>query len=178
MDQFLNLLLPALISSSIVGVAIGLIFKKRNETIAAEVRNQFEQNMTIFKTNYLWKEKSVSELLGQIYIQFNRTNRAFNRYKNTNLYLEAKVLKDGNEKIRNLLLEKAHLIPAELIDDANQLIEHYDVWLEEFARHRDSENPNLDQKFIYAGPLGFRFPKKAEENFKNKYHELRNELYA
>ena len=73
---------------------------------------------------------------------------------------------------------KAHLIPTELIDDAIELIEHYDVWLEEFAKHRDAENPNLDQKFIYAGPKGFRFPDKAEKNFKNKYDELREELYA
>lgn len=169
--------MSALISSSIVGIVLGLIFKKRNEIIAADVKKQLEQNLTIFKSNYQWKERAVSELLGQINIQFDRTKRAFHRYNTTNIYLEAKVLKDGNEKIRNLLLEKAYLIPGELMEDANQLIEHYDVWLEEFYKHRDSENPNLDQKFIWAGPKGFRFPDKAEANFKNKYQELRKELY-
>ena len=83
MGQFLNLLLSALISSSIVGVAIGLIFKKRNETIAAEVRSQFEQNMTVFRASYQCKEKSIAELLGQVCLQFNRTYRAFTRYKST-----------------------------------------------------------------------------------------------
>ncbi|GGG04066.1 hypothetical protein GCM10011344_00550 [Dokdonia pacifica] len=178
MEQFLNLLISALISSSIVGVILGLIFKRRNEIIASEVKNQFEKNMTVFKSNYIWKEKIISELLGQIYMQFNRTKRAFDRYQDTNVYLEAKVLKDGNEKIRNLLLEKAHLIPLELTDDASQLIEHYDVWLEEFNKHRNDENPNLDQKFIFAGPKGYIFPRVAEQNFKKKYHELREELFT
>jgi hypothetical protein len=178
MEQFINLLMSALISSSIVGVIIGILFKRRNETITAEIKKQFEQNMTVFKSNYLWKEKAVSELLGPIHLQFNRTKRAFSRYKSTNLYLEAKVLKDGNEKVRNLLLGNSHLIPPELIEDTNKLIEHYDVWMEEFNKHRDFENPNLDQKFIFAGPVGFPFPYNVDVRFIIKYKELWNELYT
>lgn len=178
MEQFLNLLLAALISSSVVGLIVGFLFKRKSETIAAEVKNQFEQNMTVFKSSYVWKEKTVSELLGLINIQFNRTKRASDRYTDTNLFLEAKVLKEGNQTIRNLLLEKAYLIPSELMKEANDLIEHYDVWLEEFNKQRDAENPNLNQKFIYAGPQGFLFPRKAEKKFKDKYQELWNELYA
>ncbi|EFK96875.1 hypothetical protein LDC_1079 [sediment metagenome] len=177
MEKILNLLLPALLSSSVVALIVGFLFKRRTEIITAEVKNQFEQNMTIYKSSYQWKEKAVSELLGQIYMQFSRTKRAFQRYSATNLYLEAKVIKEGNEKIRNLLLEKAYLIPSELLEDANLLIEHYDVWLEEFYKQRDSEKPNLEQKFIFVGPKGFKFPEKAEENFKNKYHQIWNELY-
>ncbi len=168
--------MSALISSSIVGIVLGLIFKKRNEIIAADVKKQLEQNLTIFKSNYQWKERAVSELR-QINIQFDRTKRAFQRYNTNNGYLEAMALKDGNERIRNLLLEKAYLIPGELMEDANQLIEYYDVWLEEFHKHSNSEKPNLDQKFIWAGPSGFRFPDKAEANFKKKYQELIKELY-
>ena len=178
MDKFWELLLPALISSSAVAAVFTLIFKRKTEQITAEVKNQFEENMTVFKANYLWKEKSVSELLGQICMQFNRTKSAFNRYNTTNLFLEARVLKDGNEKIRDLLLAKAHLIPNELIEDANQLIEHYDVWLEEFDKQRNAENPNLDQKFVFAGPRGFLFPKKSEQNFVKKYQEMWKELYS
>jgi hypothetical protein len=177
MNKFWELLIPALISSTVVGSIIGLILRKRTETIAAEVKNQFEKSMTIFRSSFQWKEKSVSELLGPIYLQFNRTKRAFHRYTATSLYLEAKVLKDGNEKIRNLLLEKAYLIPTELIEDADTLIEHYDVWLEEFNKQRESENPNLEQQFIFVGPKGFRFPDNSEDKFKAKYHDLWNELY-
>jgi len=177
MENFINLLLSALISSSIIGIIISFLFKKRNETITAEVKNQFEQNMTVFKSNYQWKEKSVAELLGQVCMQLDRTRRAFKRYKSKNIFLEAQVLKNGNETIRNLLLEKAYLIPGDLIEDANQLIEHYDVWLEEFYKERELKNPDIGGKFVFAGPQGYIFPKEAEDNFKNKYHQLRKELY-
>ncbi len=178
MNPIFNILISAVISSGIAGALVGFIFTRRNETIAAEVRNQFEQNMTVFKSNYQWKEKVVSELLGQMVIQFNRTSRALRRYLDTNLFLEAKVLKESNEKIRDLLLEKAHLIPVELLEDASKLIEHYDVWLEEFNKHRNQENPNLDQTFIFVGPKGFGFPREAEAHFKQTYEELWNELYT
>ncbi|PZP51308.1 MAG: hypothetical protein DI598_03600 [Pseudopedobacter saltans] len=178
MEKIWELLLPAIISSSVASLIIGLFLKKKTETITAEIKNQFEQNMTMFKSGFLWKEKAVSDLLGPLYMQFNRTHRAFRRYHTANLYLEAKILKDGNEKIRNLLLERAYLIPNELLEDANTLIEHYDVWLEEFNKLREANNQKDQDTFVFAGPLGHPFPKNAEQNFKSKYHELWNELYA
>ncbi|MEZ5047115.1 MAG: hypothetical protein R2831_09005 [Chitinophagaceae bacterium] len=178
MKSILDLLLPSIISSSVVGLLIGTILKRKTETITAEVKKQFEKNMTVFKSTYLWKEKAISELFGPVNIQLNRTKNAFARYRATNLFLEAKVLKVGNEKIRDLLLEKAYLIPNELIQDAEKLIEHYDVWLEEFDRIRAEENPNLDQKFVYAGPKGFPFPTNSENNFKAYYQKIWNELYG
>ena len=77
-----------------------------------------------------------------------------------------------------LLLTNAHLIPPELFNDAGRLVEHYDVWLEEFENRRNSENPNLESEFVYAGPKGFPFPRDAEDNFKKKYDEYWNELYG
>jgi hypothetical protein len=117
-------------------------------------------------------------LLGQLCIQFGRTKRAFQRYNDTNLFLEAKVLKESNERIRDLLLEKPYLIPPELIEDAIRLIEHYHVWLDEFYKQRDSENPNLKAKFIFVRKKGFYFPRDSEQRFKDKYFELWNELYG
>ena len=178
MTTFWNLLLASLISNTVVATILTLIFRRKTEEITAEVKNQFERNLTTFKSSYQWKEKSVAELLVQLYLQFNRTKRAFGRYNDTNLYLEAKVIKDGNEKIRDLLLDKAYLIPTALIEDANKLIEHYDVWLEEFYKQRDSETPNLNQKFVFAGPKGYGFPSVSETKFKEKYLEFWKDLYA
>ncbi|MFH0896005.1 MAG: hypothetical protein V2A54_16350 [Bacteroidota bacterium] len=177
MEKFIELLLPALLSGAFISTVMGLILKRRTGIIEAEIKNQFEANMTIFKAGYQWKEKALSELLGKIYVQFNRTKSALYRYHETNLYLEAKVLKEGNEAIRNLLLEKAYLIPIELLKDANELIKHYDVWLEEFDKLRGNVKPDLNHEFVFVGPKGFPFPKDAEAKFKKKYLELWNELY-
>jgi hypothetical protein len=125
-----------------------------------------------------WKERSVAELLGPMNMQFDRTKRAFDRWQDQNLYLEVKVIKIGNETIRDLLLTKGHLIPPELLNDAGKLIEHYDVWLEVFERLRGGKEPDLKSKFTFAGPEGFPFPTEAETRFKAKYHEYWSQLYS
>ncbi len=110
-------------------------------------------------------------------IQLNRTKRALDRWNNQNLYIETKVMKIGNETIRDLLLMKGHLIPPDLLDDADKLIEHYDVWLEVFERHRGGKEPDPKAKFTFAAPEGFPFAKESERRFNEKYQQYMNELY-
>jgi hypothetical protein len=109
-------------------------------------------------------------------MQLDRTERAFNRYKDTNFYLEAKVLRAGNETIRDLLLSKGHLIPSELVGDAGRLVEHYDAWLEEFERERSGQEPALQSKFVFAGPLGYPFPSDADKRFRKACRDLADSL--
>ena len=161
-----QLIATAVISGGVVSTVIALIFKGFLTKIEAEVKS---------KRN--WKEDSVSELLAPVNMQLDRTKRAFRRWNSKNLYLEAKVVRAGNEIIRDLLLSKGHLIPPELLEDAGKLIEHYDVWLEKFDSQRVSENPDLETEFIFVGPDGFPFPSEAEKNFQNKYKEYWEELY-
>ncbi len=110
-------------------------------------------------------------------MQFDRTKRAFERWNKKNLFLEAKVVKVGNEKIRELLLENGHLIPPELLEDAGKLVEHYDLWLEKFEKQRQSEAPNIDTAFVFVGPDGYPFPSESEKKFKEKFSEYWNVLY-
>jgi len=161
-----DLIASAVISAGVVSAVLGLVFKGFVTRVEAEV-----------KSRRTWKEESVSDLLGPINMQFDRTERAFKRWGSQNLYLEAKVVKVGNETIRDLLLSKGYLIPPELLDDAGKLIEHYDVWLEKFEEQRSSENPNIETKFVFVGPEGFPFPTNSEGKFRSKFREYWNELY-
>ena len=43
-------------------------------------------------------------------MQLERTKRAFARWNGKNLYLEAKIVREGNVTIRDLILTKGHLI--------------------------------------------------------------------
>ncbi len=165
-------------SSAVAAAIITIIFKRKTEIITNEIKNQFEVLLMTQKSGHAWNEKAVSELFGPIVFQFARTKLAFDRYSGKNEYLETRILKDGNEKIKNLILEKSYLIPPDLMDHANELVKHYDVWLEEFSKFRETENPSEIKKFIFAGPQGFPFPKKAEEKFKEKYAELWKKLYS
>ncbi|MBV5341433.1 MAG: hypothetical protein J0665_18075 [Deltaproteobacteria bacterium] len=161
-----QLVASALISAGVVSAVMGLIFKGYVTRIEAEV-----------KSRRTWKEESVAELLGPLNMQFDRTKRAFKRWRTLNLFLEAKVVRVGNETIRDLLLNKGHLIPPELLEDAGKLIEHYDVWLEKFEKQRSSEKPNLETKFVFVGPDGFPFPTESEKKFTGKFKEYWGELY-
>ena len=162
-----KLALSAVISSGVAAVVSTVVFTAYVERVQGDLRSR-----------RVWKERSVAELLGPMNIQLNRTRRAFDRYKNTNLYLEAKVFKVGNETIRNLLLEKSHLMPPELWPDADKLVEHYDKWLEEFEAKRGGKEPDLSTTFIYVGPQGYPFPDGSADRFQRIYRQYWEELYG
>lgn len=167
LKPFGQLVVAALISGTFVSAVAGVLFTGYVTRVTEEVRSQ-----------RTWKERSVADLLGPMNIQFDRTKRAFDRWQKKNLYLEAKVIKVGNETIRDLLLTKGHLVPPELLDDAGKLVEHYDVWLEVFERQRGGKEPDLKSAFVFAGPEGFSFPHEAEEKFRATYRKYWQDLYG
>lgn len=87
------------------------------------------------------------------------------------------MIREGNQTIRDLLLEKGYLIPPELLEDAGKLIEHYDVWLEKFEEQRGSEKPDLESSFVFAGPEGYPFPRQAADRFQEMFRAYWNDLY-
>ena len=111
-------------------------------------------------------------------MQLERTRRAFARWHGKNLFLEAKIVREGNVTIRDLFLSKGHLIPPELMEHAARLVEHYDRWLEEFDAKRTIESPGNADTFVFAGPLGFPFPSDAEQEVVATFRKLQRELYG
>ena len=111
-------------------------------------------------------------------MQLDRTKRAFDRYKKKNEYIETKVMKIGNETVRDLLLENGQLIPPELLVGAGKLIEHYDVWLEVYENERVKKKPEVGSIFVFAGPQGYPFPSEAERDFRKVFDEYWLELYG
>ena len=174
MDNFFNLLLAGLLSGSVVSGIITLLFNRRTTRIKEEIRIEFERGLQVFRSSREWKEQSVSELLGPMYMQFERTKRAFDRWKDKNLYLEGEIIRKGNTEIRDLLLKKAHLIPPELLNHAGTLVEHYDLWLEEFNKQRTEAKGDFDAAFVFV----YTFPRKSEKVFRDIFLQYRNDLYA
>jgi hypothetical protein len=155
---FLYLLLGGLLSGSVVAAVLGLWLTRRTG-------------------RRTWKERSMSELLGPLHMQLARTGRAYRSYMARKTFLEAKILREGNLAIRDLLLRKPHLIPPVLFEDASRLVEHYDRWFEEYERLRSAENPALESRFVFAGRNEFPFPSDAEARFHDAYQRYWNELY-
>ena len=169
-----DLMLAGLVSGTVIAAVMGTLTIGYQARVEEAVRAEFGEVLS--QRN--WKERSVGELLGPMRMQFGRTRLAFERYDSTNLYIEAKILRDGNIAVRDLLLAHGELIPPELLDDADDLIEHYDVWLEIFERERGGEDPEPRSTFVFAGPEGFRFPTSAERRFRDTFAQYWADLYG
>ena len=162
-----GLLLAAALSGAVASTLANIFF-------TAYVTRKKEET----ESRHAWKEEAVQHLLGPMTIQLDRTKRAFGRWNEKKLYLELKVVREANLAVRDLLLGKPHLIPPDLRSDAGDLVQHYDVWLEEFEKLRGGDEPDLTSEFVYAGPAGYPFPKEAEKRLVERYEKLWSQLYG
>jgi len=170
---FWEVTLGGLLGSGIASTLVAALLLRRNAMLQSEIKRQFDERLKEF-----WKENCLSQLLGPAVMQLERTKRAFARWNGKNLCLEAKIVREGNVTIRDLILTKGHLIPPELMEHTARLIEHYDRWLEEFDRKRASESPSDADTFVFVGPQGFPFPRDAERQVVDTFRRLQRELYG
>jgi hypothetical protein len=87
-ELLVQAVVAALVSSGVITFIAGLLLRRHSERIAAEVRRVFERR----KMADDWKEQSLSQLLGPVLMQLDRTRRAFQRYRARNVYLEFEIL--------------------------------------------------------------------------------------
>lgn len=155
-------------------------FHKKTERQNALIKREFDNLAQKDNAHFEWRKNTV-ELLGQVYLHLNRTSLGFkNKYsgiKDYDPYYEDEVIYDSNKHIRDLLIEKGHYLPPELLDEASRLVEHFDVWLTKYNQTRLVEK-DIKTKQIYVGPDGFRFPENAEKMFKEKYIEMFKSLHT
>jgi hypothetical protein len=181
MNDLLSVIITAVVSGSVISAILGIVFVRRTTRITQEISSEHERTRAIFQSTRTWKEQSVAELLGPVYMQLDRTKRAFDRWQSENLYLEAKIIKEGNVTIRDLLLSKGHLIPPDLLVDAGNLVAHYDRWLEQFERVRGERNPesSLSAEFpTNAFVFTYDFPRDSERKFRATFQEMWKDLYT
>jgi len=176
--SFFQVTLGGLLGSSIATAVLGAMLLRWSKTVEAEIKSHFDQQFNVFQSTRSWKQQSLSELLGPLVMQFERTKAAFDRWAEKNLFLEAQIVRQGNQTIRDTLLAKGHLIPPGLIQHATSLIVHYDVWMEAFDRIRGQASPAAETPFVFVGPAGYPFPRDAEKAFKHEFERLQRELYG
>lgn len=145
--------------------------------------NSLLQTLGIIKHNdgleTIQRQKQVlTELLSPMVILLDRAQAAFERWTEKNLYLESEIIHKCNIGVRDLLIEKAALIPIDLKLDANKLIVHYDRWLEEYHRIRGGSKPDLNEPFVFTGPKGYPFPLESANRFRERYKQYYRVVYS
>ena len=169
-----DLNLGDLISSAFIA-GVGLVLHRRTSGVEAEVKSIAERDLKLFEAVHTHKQTALEELFGPVAMQLQRTQIAFDRWTKKDLGLESKVIRSGNQTVRDVLLTKGHLIPGELMGDAMALVAHYDAWLLKFDALR--VDAKSEEHFVFTGPDGYPFPKQAEQRFLDAFAKLRAELY-
>jgi len=177
-STFFQFTLGDLLGSSIATAILGALFLRWNKTVESEITGHFDRQFDVFQSTRAWKQDALAELFGPVARHCDRTKAAFDRWNGKNLFLEAQIVRHGNQAIRDILLAKGHLIPPALVPHATKLIVHYDVWMEAFDRIRGESSPAADTPFVFVGSEGYPFPHEAEAAFKAEFARLQRELYG
>ncbi len=213
MESFTNLVLAGVLSGSVLAVIVGFLlqraktriemevetqftktkatiekeveiqFTKTKAILEKEVETQFTKALNVFMSQREWQEKSLSELIGPVYMHLDRTSKVAARYRITTYkekgksYYDAMLMRKSNEEVRSLLLGKGYLLPETLRSYAHKLVAHYDLWLSRFDAKLNEEKPTSDSIF----DIGFTeesFPEDALKAFQDAYNSLRKDLYG
>lgn len=165
LEVVIEVVLTAFVSSLVVGTYVQKLVLKHT-------------------TQNEWKKETLSKLLAPLRMELGRNKDTFFRYLKTQHtdesgrdYLEDEIFKKSAERIIHILITHASLIPLHLTQDALKIIQHYDVWLEQYQRFR-SEHSNTSSQFVFAGTEGYPFPAESENRFVEYYEQLWNEMYG
>lgn len=88
-------------------------------------------------------------------------------------FVYARVLKNCNERILNLLAENAYLLSDDLIHESMKLISHIDIWLEKWNDLEKKLKPAIGDEFVFENK--FTFPREAAHKLEKEFLAIRNE---
>ncbi|HEY6504496.1 MAG TPA: hypothetical protein VIZ28_11025 [Chitinophagaceae bacterium] len=116
------------------------------------------------------------ELIGQLHMNLEISGNAYREYlQGGKTFMFAKILRQYNEKIRELIIEKGWLLPESLQKDALALVLHYDAWMQKWDELKAKLDPSPDDEFVF--PNSVTFPKEAARNIEQE-HERLKQLFA
>jgi len=112
--------------------------------------------------------------LGVARTLLGRSDAAYQAYiKNGKVFLYAKILKESNDALRELLINNAHLLPMEHARNALALIHHIDVWGAIWEDTYQASQPGLMSVFAFENVVNF--PRKEVEMLMDYYKEINPE---
>lgn len=166
----MNDLLQTVLQAILVSGILGFFFMQREERMKKTIEEEFKKRDKFFDVRFNFKLRVLEEVLAPIKLQLIRSKTTLSSYDANNEYRE-KILKECNEKIRDLLLEKGHLIPQELMPAAEKFITHYDEWLQAYKETRKLRADDT-ARHVFT----YNFPHDAKKAFNETYNAYRKEL--
>tara|TARA_R110002050_G_scaffold13971_2_gene44467 strand:+ start:12198 stop:12557 length:360 start_codon:yes stop_codon:yes gene_type:complete len=114
------------------------------------------------------------ELLYAIVFQMERAQRAYQYYRNEQVYLHACNIYKGNNEMASLLTRYGWKLDNEIYEGSLDLLEHLDVWLEQFYHLKSELNPSPQTKFIFERFKGTRpFPQGFRQQIEKELKKVK-----
>ncbi len=105
-----------------------------------------------------------SQLLGPLSMHFRRGEVAYQNFHiDGRQFLFAKILRDNNREIRNLILAKGYLLPLDQQQNAIELVAHLDIWLELWETLAATRVHKPEDKFSFES---CKYPQNATNKLK------------
>ena len=109
--------------------------------------------------------------LGKLLFYFERGRNTYSKYLECgSTYLYARILKDNNDKIIEVLSKVYSDCPSDIHNDILVLTHHIDAWSSHWCCLENQLNPNPNDEFIFQNTV--RYPKDAERNIVTYYEGL------
>ena len=101
-------------------------------------------------------------LMQTIVQHWQETVMAYTAYmENGKKFRYTEILRTHNTAVKNLLTEYMNIIPADLVEDAKAIIEHYTIWTAKWDQLKATLNPGPDDVFVFENE--HRFPRVAAQ---------------
>ncbi|MBQ4860879.1 hypothetical protein J8L98_04105 [Pseudoalteromonas sp. MMG013] len=109
--------------------------------------------------------------LGNLLFYFERGRNTYARYLECgSTYLYARILKDNNDRIIEILSNVYSVCPTDIQRDILELTHHIDVWISHWNCLENQLNPDPNDEFIFQNTV--RYPRGAESNIVSYYEGL------
>jgi hypothetical protein len=133
------------------------------------------------KSSVAWKEQALERSIAPIVMNLDRTKIAYERYQKEKSFGFASMLYESNKRNRDILLSGGHLIPDELLEPANCLIAHYDIWIKRYEATLGERKLKPDEKFeLGFADLSFEpcseFPSASAKKFRDLFAKFRKDV--
>lgn len=90
-----------------------------------------------------------NQFLKSFLFELDRAERAYNLYKNDSVYLHAKNIHKANASIINLISDNSFFLDGDIRSKSLDLLEHLDVWMEQFEHLEKNLHPEIKSEFIF-----------------------------
>lgn len=109
--------------------------------------------------------------LGKLLFYFERGRNTYSKYLECgSIYLYARILKDNNDKIIEVLSKVYSVCPTDTQSAILDLTHHIDVWSSHWCYLENQLNPNPNDEFVFQNTVSY--PKDAESNIVTYYEGL------